>query len=296
MSRIAYVNGRYVAHREACVHVEDRGYQFADGAYEVIAVVDGRLVDARPHYERLARSLNEIAAPMPMSRAALEAVVAETVRRNRIRDGIVYIQVTRGVARRNHAFPARVRPALVVTARRMAFPADAEAVAGVKVVTAPDIRWARCDIKSIALLPNVLAKQRAAEAGAFEAWFVDEATGLVTEASSSNAWIVDAHGRLVTRPKGNEILGGITRATVLRLAREAGIAVEERAFTIDEARAAREAFTTSTTTFVKPVIQIDDTPIGNGAPGETTRRLLALYIAYARRSGDEGRGSALQCA
>lgn len=296
MSRIAYVNGRYVAHREARVHIEDRGYQFADGAYEVIAVVDGRLVDARPHYDRLARSLGEIAAPMPMSQAAMAAVVAETIRRNRVRDGIVYIQVTRGVARRAHAFPARARPALVVTARRMAFPTDAEAVPGVKVISVPDIRWARCDIKSIALLPNVLAKERAAKAGAFEAWFVDEASGQVTEASSANAWIVDGSGRLVTRPLGDEILGGITRATVLRLAREAGIPVEERAFTIDEARAAREAFTTSTTTFVKPVVQIDDTPIGNGAPGETTRRLLALYIAHARGAGGAGKERALRCA
>ncbi len=287
MSRIAYVNGRYVPHGRARVHIEDRGYQFADAVYEVIAVVGGRMIDAAGHFERLERSLGEIAVPMPMSRAALRVVLDETIRRNRVRDGIVYLQVTRGTARRNHAFPApETPPALVVTARRMAFSTDAETTPGVKVVTVPDIRWGRCDIKTVGLLPNVLAKQRAAEAGAYEAWLVDEASGAVTEASSSNAWIVDAEGRVVTRPKSNAILGGITRETVLRLAREAGIAVEERVFTRDEALAAREAFITSTTSFVKPVVQIDDRVIGNGEPGATTRRLLALYLDYVRNPGE----------
>lgn len=287
MSRTAYVNGRYVPHDRARVHIEDRGYQFADGVYEVIAVVGGRMVDAAGHFTRLERSLGEIEVPMPMSRAALRVVLDETIRRNRVRDGIVYLQITRGTARRNHAFPpADRRPALVVTARGMTFPTDAETTPGVKVVTVPDIRWGRCDIKTVGLLPNVLAKQRAAEAGAYEAWLVDAASGAVTEASSSNAWIIDAEGRVVTRPKSNAILGGITRESVLRLARDAGIAVEERAFTLDEALAAREAFITSTTSFVKPVVRIDETVIGNGEPGATTRRLLALYLAHVRDPGE----------
>ncbi len=287
MSRTAYVNGRYVAHDRARVHIEDRGYQFADGIYEVVAVVDGRMIDADGHFTRLERSLGEIEVSMPMSRAALRIVLDEIVRRNRVREGIVYLQITRGTAPRIHAFPAAaIRPALVVTARRMAFPSDAETTPGVKVITVPDIRWGRCDIKTVGLLPNVLAKQRATEAGAFEAWQVDEASGAVTEASSSNAWIVTAEGRVVTRPKSNRILGGITRECVLRLARDAGVAVEERAFTVDEALAAREAFITSTTSFVRPVVRIDETVIGNGEPGATTRRLLALYLAHVREPGE----------
>ena len=286
MSRTAYVNGRYVAHDRARVHIEDRGYQFADGIYEVVAVVDGRMIDADGHFTRLERSLGEIEVSMPMSRAALRIVLDEIVRRNRVREGIVYLQITRGTAPRIHAFPAAaIRPALVVTARRMAFPSDAETTPGVKVITVPDIRWGRCDIKTVGLLPNVLAKQRATEAGAFEAWQVDEASGAVTEASSSNAWIVTAEGRVVTRPKSNRILGGITRECVLRLARDAGVAVEERAFTVDEALAAREAFITSTTRLVRPVVRLDETVIGHGEPGATTRRPLSLYLAPLRAPG-----------
>jgi D-alanine transaminase len=281
MSRIAYVNGRYVPHMAAQVHIEDRGYQFADGVYEVAAVFNGRLVDAEPHLDRLERSLGELDMVMPMARSALSVVINETVRRNGVGDGIVYLQVTRGVARRNHPFPDGVRPALVVTSRRMAFPRDPEALTGGKVISAPDIRWKRCDIKSISLLPNVLAKQQAVAAGAQEAWMVD-GDGFVTEGSATNAWILDREGALVTRPKSDAILGGITRETLLRLARGAGMKVVERPFTVDEAKAAREAFFTSTTNFVKPVTEIDDAVIGNGVPGETSRRLLGLYLAYAR--------------
>ncbi|MFQ5784162.1 MAG: D-amino-acid transaminase [Alphaproteobacteria bacterium] len=281
MSRIAYVNGRYLPHHAAEVHIEDRGYQFADGVYEVAAASGGRLVDGAAHFDRLERSLGELDMAMPMSRAALRLVVGETLRRNAVRDGIVYLQVTRGVAPRNHGFPKNVRPALVVTARRLRLPSDAESVPGIKVISQPDIRWGRCDIKSIALLPNVLAMQRALEADAFESWMID-GKGYVTEASSANAWIVDRDGRVTTRPKSNAILGGITRESVIRLAEGAGIELVERPFTIDEARAAREAFITSTTSFVKPVVQIDESVIGNGEPGAITRRLLGLYLAYAR--------------
>lgn len=279
MSRIAYVNGEYVSHGRAAVHIEDRGYQFADGVYEVIAVKDGALVDGDGHMTRLKYSLDELEIAMPMTPAALAVAMAETIRRNRIRNGIVYLQITRGASPRNHPFPDFARPALVITARRQPYPRQAEGVAGGRVITIPDIRWQRCDIKSISLLPNVLAKQQAVEAGAIEAWMID-GDGNITEGSSTNAWIVDKQGRLVTRPKGHEILGGITRQTVLRLAAENGIEVIERPFTLEEAKGAREAFMTSTTSFVKPITQIDDQVIANGEPGEISRRLLALYIDY----------------
>ena len=281
MSRIAYVNGQYLPHGSAMVHVEDRGYQFADGVYEVIAISGGQLIDGEPHLDRLERSLGELEMAMPMARGALRVVLAETVRSNGVDEGILYLQVTRGVAPRYHGFPRAARPALVVTARRMALPNDAEAARGVKTISQPDIRWGRCDIKSVSLLPNVLAKQRADEAGALEALLIDR-DGKVTEASGSNVWIVDREGRIITRATSNGILGGITRHRLIELAREAGMEVIERSFTLDEAKQAREAFVTSTTKFLAPVTQIDDTVIANGEPGETSRRLLGLYIDYAR--------------
>ena len=281
MSRVAYVNGRYVPHGAAQVHIEDRGYQFADGVYEVVAVASGALVDGGPHLDRLERSLGELEIDMPMARRPLEIVMSETVRRNRVRDGMVYLQVTRGVAPRNHPFPAAARPALVVTAKRVTFMSDPETVKGSKAVGLRDIRWERCDVKSIALLPNVLAKQHALSEGAYESLMVDD-EGHVTEGSSTNAWIMDRDGRLVTRPTSNAILGGITRLTLIRLARENGIDVVERPFTLEEAKEAREVFISSTTNFVKPITQIDDKVIGNGEPGETSRRLLGLYLAYMR--------------
>jgi D-alanine transaminase len=282
MSRVTYVNGRYLAHGDASVHVEDRGYQFADGVYEVIAVRGGRLVDLPAHLARLGRSLGELRIPAPMSDGALTVVLAETVRRNRVRDGIVYLQATRGRARRDHAFPARVSPALVASARATA-PVPAKWVEeGVRVISTPDVRWARCDVKSIALLPNVLAKQAARERGAFEAWQVDD-DGFVTEGASTNAWIVDGDGALVTRPAGPEILNGVTRLRLIELARGAGMAVIERPFTLAEAKAAREAFLTSTTAFVLPVTQIDDAVIGNGRPGGRALELRAMYEHFALR-------------
>ena len=278
MSRIAYVNGRYVPHGEAVVHVEDRGYQFADGVYEVIAVQGGRLIDKEPHLDRLDRSLGELQIDWPMSWAALSVVMAECVRRNRVREGIVYIQMTRGVARRDHAFPHECRTSVVITARSQT-PSAKIFSQGVKVVSVPDIRWRRCDIKSVALLPNILAKQFAKEKGAYEAWQV-EPDGYVTEGSSTSAWIVDQNGAIVTRHLENAVLSGITRLTLVDLARRDGIELVERAFTLDEAKEAREAFLTSTTSFVLPVVQIDDRVIGNGQPGSVTLRLRETYENY----------------
>jgi D-alanine transaminase len=280
MSRVAYVNGRYVPHREACVHIEDRGYQFADGVYEVVAVQAGRMVDEGWHLDRLERSLSELSMDMPMGRRALSHVLRETIRRNRVRNGIVYLQVTRGVSRRDHGFPGgHVRPALVITARRMAPTAKTWVEQGVRVVSVPDIRWGRCDIKTVGLLPNVLAKQAARSAGAYEAWQVDE-NGYVTEGSSTNAWIVDGDGTFITRPAENAILNGITRQRLIALARAAGFKVEERPFTLDEAKQAREAFLTSTTSYVLPIVEIDDTVIGNGRPGSRSLELRQLYETF----------------
>ena len=283
MTRVAYVNRRYVPHHSAQVHIEDRSMQFADGVYEVVAVLNGKLVDREWHHERLERSLGELGIAIPMSRAALDAVLEEMVRRNRVDEGIVYLQVGRGVAPREHTFPAHVRPSVVATARS-ARPASASTlIEGVRVVSTHDQRWERCDVKSVALLPNVLAKQGAAEAGAFEAWQVD-ADSMVTEGTHSNAWIVDQDGAIVTRPESNAILSGITRRRLLAVARDASLPVVERAFSLDEAKAAREAFLTSTSSFVVPVVQIDDKVIANGRPGSVTEHLLTLYLAFASSS------------
>ena len=268
MSRIAYVNGRYLPHSHAVVHIEDRGFQFADGVYEVCEVRGGRLVDEARHMARLARSLNELRMAQPMPASALAVVMRETIRRNRVRDGSVYLQVTRGVMKRDFPFPpAGTKPTVVVTARS-SDPAQLEVLAaeGIAVITVPDIRWQRVDIKSVALLPNVLAKQAARDAGAREAWLID-GNGFVTEGASSNAWIVSKDNRLITRPLGTGILSGITRSVVLDLIAREGLQFEERAFTVEEAYGAREAFITSATQVVMPVVAIDGRPVGNGAPG-----------------------------
>jgi D-alanine transaminase len=285
MSRFAYVNGRYVPLREAMVNVEDRGYQFSDGVYEVCEVRGGRLVDERRHMERLARSLSELRISMPMSSKALSVVFHEIVRRNRVRWGIVYLQITRGVARRDHAFPpAGTAPSIVVTARNLDL-AGAEKLAadGVAVITVPENRWDRVDIKSVSLLPNVLAKQAAREQGAREAWFVDK-QGYVTEGSSSNAWIVTRDGKLVTRQADNAILRGITRTVVLGMLETHGLELEERGFTVAEAQEAREAFITSASQIVLPVVKIDARPVGNGAPGLIATALRRDFHAHAEFS------------
>jgi D-alanine transaminase len=283
MGRIAYVNGRYVPHGEAMVHIEDRGYQLSDAVYEVWALFDGKLADPEGHFARLERSLGELRIAMPMTRAALTLVLKETVRRNRVREGLLYLQVSRGVARRDHAFPdPPVRPAVVMTVSSVDRAAsDARAAKGVGVVTTPENRWGRCDIKTVSLLPNALAKQKAREAGAVEAWFVDE-LGFVTEGASSNAWIVDGQGRLRTRDTNANILRGVTRSTLLDVIRNEGMEVDERPFTPADALSAQEAFITGAGSLVLPVVSVDGKPVGEGKPGPVAARLRRLYIEQAR--------------
>jgi D-alanine transaminase len=280
MARYAYVNGRYVDHREASVHIEDRGYQLADGVYEVVGVRDGRLIDEKPHLDRLDRSLKELRIAPPVSRKTLCFVIRELMRRNRLRDGLVYMQVTRGVARRDHAFPTTpVRPSLVLTTKNTRH-LGPDVGPGIAVKSQPDIRWERCDIKTVALLPNVLAKQAARESGAYEAWLVD-AEGCVTEGASTNAWIVTGNGELITRQTDSGILAGITRGTLKSIADKLQLKLVERPFSLVEAKQASEAFITSATSFVTPVIRIDDAPVGDGKPGPTARRLREEYVRFA---------------
>ncbi|PLP58836.1 D-amino acid aminotransferase [Mesorhizobium loti] len=284
MPRIAYVNGRYVAHRDAAVHVEDRGYQFADGVYEVCEVARGFIVDMKRHLDRLDRSLRELRIDWPIGRRPFEIVLREVVRRNQVFNGLVYLQVTRGVASRDFLFPADTMSSLVVTARKVN-PALAakRAEDGIKVITVPENRWDRVDIKSVGLLPNVLAKQKAKEAGAQEAWFVDE-DGNVKEGGSSNAWIVTKDGVLVTRPAEHGILRGITRTTMFDVAAKLGLKIEERSFSVAEAQAAREAFISSATTIAMPVVAIDGQTVANGHPGSVTLSLRQAFFDVAEKS------------
>ena len=283
MPRIAYVNGRYVPHADACVHIEDRGYQFADGVYEVCEVARGYLVDSKRHLDRLSRSLSELQMAWPIRRAALEIVMAEVVRRNGVRNGLVYLQVTRGVAGRDVRFPAHTRCSLVITAKKVDPVGNAKrAENGIKVITVPENRWERVDIKSVGLLPNVLAKEKARAAGAQEAWFVDT-DGNVKEGGSSNAWIVTKDGVLVTRPAEFGILRGITRTTLFEVAAKLGLKIEEREFSVAEAKAAREAFISSATTIALPVVAIDGTPIANGHPGSVVLSLRDAFFDVAEK-------------
>ena len=279
MSRTAYVNGVYAPLNAPLLSVLDRGFQFADSIYEVWAIRGGRLFDAAEHMARLRRSLAELRIDMPMSEAALNAVMRETIRRNRVSDGIVYVQVSRGAAARDHVFPPPgTRPTLVVTAKSLDRAALVQRAArGVKVISGPETRWARRDIKSTNLLPNVLARQAAKEAGAFETWFVD-ADGLVTEGTSSTAWIVDAQGRLRTRALSQDLLHGVTRFALLQIARDRQMVVREEPFTVAEAKAAREAFITAASNPAVPVIAIDNVPVGDGKPGPVTLSLRAFYL------------------
>jgi D-alanine transaminase len=285
MPRIAYVNGRYVAHADAAVHIEDRGYQFGDGVYEVCEISRGFIIDMTRHLDRLNRSVSELAIEWPMARAALVVVMREVIRRNRVENGLVYLQVTRGVASRDHFFPSPdIRSSLVVTARKID-PASyvRKAETGLKVITVPENRWDRVDIKSVGLLPNVLAKQQAKEAGAYEAWFVDK-QGMVTEGASTNAWIVTKDGTLVTRPAEHGILRGITRTTLVDVAAKLGLKIEERGFTVAEAKAAREVFISSATTLAMPIVAIDGDPVANGHPGSTTLSLRQAFFDVAEKS------------
>jgi len=281
MSRVAYVNGRYLPQREAAVNVEDRGYQFGDGVYEVVHIYDGRFIDEDRHLARLERSLKEIRLTQPMGLGSLRRVLREVVARNRVREGLVYIQVTRGVARRDHPFPTKpIPPAIVVTTRRVPFPKDV-ARWQAAAITTPDLRWARCDIKSVGLLPNVLARQAAREQGAAEAVLID-ADGMVTEGAATSFWIVGADGVLRTRPLSHAILPGCTRAALRELMRDEGILFEERAFSEAEMRAAQEAFITSATSFVKPIVAIDGAKVGDGTVGPVTRQLFALFARHVQ--------------
>jgi D-alanine transaminase len=286
MTRIVYVNGRYLPYGQAAVHVEDRGFQFADSVYEVCEVKNGALIDEERHAARLQRSLKELGIPSPATSWTIGHIMRQCIARNRVRNGVVYLQVTRGEAARDFAFPSDdVAPTFVCLARSTnQAKTEALAAAGIAVKTLPEIRWGRCDIKTVMLLPACLAKEAARAAGAREAWFVDE-EGFITEGASSNAWIVDAEGKLITRTLGRELLPGVTRATLLDLIARDSLAVEERAFTVAEAYQAREAFTTSASATVMPVVKIDDRLIGDGKPGAFTMRLRSSFHQVAKVSG-----------
>lgn len=286
MTRVVYVNGRYRSYGEAAVHVEDRGFQFGDAVYEVCQVRHGHIIDEARHLARLARSLRELSMPAPMGDRALGRVIRETIKRNRVDNGMVYVQVSRGVAPRDFTFPASdTSPTLVCLARSIPLSRQqAQAETGIKVITQPDLRWGRCDIKTVMLLPACLAKEAAREAGAKEAWLLD-AQGYVTEGASSNAWIVGGDGVLVTRQIDRAILAGVTRATLLEAIARAGLEVVERRFTPAEARTAREAFVTAATNTVMPVVAIDGIAIGDGRPGPVVRQLRKIFqeVATATR-------------
>jgi D-alanine transaminase len=285
MSRIAYVNGRYQPHTGAAVHIDDRGYQFGDGVYEVVHVYAGRLVDEDLHLNRLDRSLRELRIAPPLSRTALRLVLLEVARRNRLHSGLLYMQITRGVARREHVFPAAATPALVVTMRRLPpYPAAIEGWT-TKAITLPDQRWARCDIKTTNLLANVLAREAARSQGAGEALLID-AAGNLTEGAATSVWVVDRQGRLLLRRQDAAILPGCTRAALHALLADVGVTVEEAPCSLDDLRAAREIFLTSATSFVKPVLALDGAPVGDGAVGPVARRLFALFARHVRGPQD----------
>jgi D-alanine transaminase len=279
MSRIVYVNGEFLPEEEAKISVFDRGFLFADGVYEVSTVIRGKLVENEGHLKRLGRSLAELKMAPPCSDAEIEAVQKEVVARNQIDEGMIYLQVTRGAADRDFAFPEDAKSSLVMFTQEKSVLESKSAEKGISVVTLPDIRWKRRDIKTVGLLAQSLAKQQALDAGANDAWMVED--GYVTEGSSNNAFIITADGKLVTRDLSNEILHGITRKAVLALAERDGIEIEERAFTPEEAYEAAEAFSTSASSFVMPVVRIDDRIMSNGAPGPVSKRLRELYIEMA---------------
>jgi D-alanine transaminase len=280
MSRIAYVNGAFVPLEQATVSVMDRGFLFADGIYEVTAVLDGKLVDFDPHIVRLERSLGELQMAMPMSGEAFRALHIELAEKNGLTEGGIYLQITRGAFERDFTFPKEPIPQTVVMFTQARAIRNAPAAkTGIPVITVPDIRWKRRDIKSVALLAQVLAKQAAAAAGAVEAWMVED--GVVTEGGSSNAWIITRDGRIVTRQVSNAILAGCTRKSVIRLAELSQLKIEERPFTVEEAMNAAEAFITSASSFVMPVVTIDGTAIGDGKPGPIATKLREIYLDYA---------------
>ena len=281
MSRIAYVNGSYSPHSKAQLHVEDRSTQFSDGVYEVIAVINGKLIDSELHYQRLLRSLAALKIKLPMTTRALDSILKEVVRLNRLHSGLCYLQISRGSAPRNHAFPLQVKASVVVTARNSEPAGGSAAASGVSIITTHDLRWKRRDIKSVSLLPNVLAKEEAVQNGAFEVWLVEpEGDKTVIEGSSSNAWIVDEDGQLLTHPEGSKILSGVTRNRIISLAEKNDLNILEKPFTVRQAKLAPEAFLTSTSSFVVPVIKIDGCTIGQGTPGPITKGLAKIYNKF----------------
>ena len=291
MSRIAYVNGSYVPHRDASVHIEDRGYQFGDGVYEVVHLYRGRTVDEARHLDRLDRSLREMSLTPPLGRAALRLVLAELARRNRVGSGLLYIQITRGVARRDHAFPARTPTALVVTVRRLPpYPTDIDRWT-TAAITLPDQRWGRCDIKSTNLLANVLAREEARRQGAWEALLID-AAGNLTEGAATSVWVVDEHGTLLLRRLDEQILPGCTRDALLHLLHETEVTVAETPCSADTLRRAREIFLTSATSFVKPVLSLNGAPVGDGRAGPVARRLFDLFARHVQGATHNQRGAA----
>ena len=285
MPRYAYVNGTFARHNEASVHIEDRGFQFADGVYEVVALIEGVMADERGHLDRLERSLRELSISMPVPRRTLSILLREIVRKNRVRNANIYIQITRGVAKRDFKFPGSdILSSLVITTWPFKFDGNAAVEKGAKAISTPDIRWKRPDIKSVALLPQVLAKQAAVEKGVYEAWMIDS-EGYVTEGSSSNAWIVKG-GKIITRDATKSILRGVTRTALLQICHELQMTIEERAFTLKEVFEADEAFNTSAVALVVPIIALDGHKIGTGNPGPVARRLYEEYRAYVR--GERG--------
>jgi D-alanine transaminase len=280
LSRIVYVNGSFVPLEEARVSILDRGFLFGDGIYEVSAVLDGKLVDNESHLQRLKRSVGEIGLALPLTLEQIHGVQKELIARNKLNEGLVYLQVTRGAAERDFAFPKDVPPTFVMFTTEKNIEHSPLAKTGIAVKTVPDLRWARRDIKSVALLAQVLAKQAAAEAGCQEAWMIED--GLVTEGGSSSAFIVTRDDVIVTRPNSNAILPGCTRKAVVKLAEERQLKIEERAFSVAEALAAKEAFITSASTFVMPVVTVDGKPVNGGKPGHLTARLREIYLDFAR--------------
>jgi len=279
MSRIAYVNGEYLPESEAKISVFDRGFLFADGVYEVTPIVNGKLVDYPAHMERLERSLSELKMAWPCTKDALKTMHEELIVRNTLKEGIIYMQITRGIADRMFNFPKEIKSSLVAFPQVMSLVDNPNARTGVKVVTTPDIRWLRRDIKSVMLLAPVLGKQEAYEKGAAEAWMVED--GFVTEGTSSNAYIVKGN-KVITRPLSNRILAGCTRRALFRLSKEHGVDVEERLFTPEEAYAADEAFLTSASQFVMPIVEIDGHRIGGGQVGPVVRKLRELFLEEAQ--------------
>lgn len=280
MSRTVYVNGDYVPEEEAKISVFDRGFLFADGVYEVCSVLDGKLIDNAAHLARLQRSLNEISMALPCTLEEIEAAELELVRLNELSEGMVYFQVTRTSKDRDFYFPKDATSSLVMFTQVMNLSKNPAAEKGLSVITMPDLRWERRDIKTLQLLYPSLAKTEAKNKGADDAWLVED--GFVTEGSSNNAWIILQDGTIVTRQLSHEILHGITRRSIIKLAELHQLKIEERPFTVDEVKHAREAFVSSATTFVMPVVKIDGTQIGDGKPGELTKKLRSIYLAEAK--------------